>query len=79
MTTKDAIVRARISPDIKQSAELILTKLGLNTSQAINLFFSKIIANRGIPFSLNLEDEDIPENYTKITDENNLKSIIGLE
>jgi len=79
MTTKNAVVRARISPDIKQSAESILTKLGLSTSQAINLFFSQIVANRGIPFNLNLEAEDIPENYTKITDEKSLKSLIGIE
>ena len=46
MATKTANVTARIQPDIKESAEAILEKLGIPVSV--------FIANNGIPFALNL-------------------------
>ncbi len=36
----DTTVRARVDSDLKQEAEAIFKKLGLNTSQAIVMFFA---------------------------------------
>jgi len=56
-----------------------LEKLGLNNSQAINIFYSQIVLHKGLPFPLSLEQCDTPENYTRIKDEAHFKSLIGLE
>lgn len=45
-------VRARVDESVKQQAESILHEIGLNTSQAINIFLKRIIAEEGIPFEL---------------------------
>ena len=45
----DATVRARVDSDLKQEAEAIFKKLGLNTSQAIVMFLNMVKLNNGIP------------------------------
>ncbi len=50
----DSTVRARVDTNIKQQAETILHEIGLNTSQAINIFLKKIVAENGIPFELKI-------------------------
>ena len=37
--SKSEVVRARIEPHLKENAECILAQLGLNTTDAINIFF----------------------------------------
>ena len=54
MATKTANVTARIQPDIKESAEAILEKLGIPFSVFIDMTYRQVIANNGIPFALNL-------------------------
>jgi DNA-damage-inducible protein J len=51
---KDAFVRARIEPRVKDSAERILNTLGLSSSEAISLFYRQIVLTRGIPFEIKL-------------------------
>ncbi|MES0491685.1 MAG: type II toxin-antitoxin system RelB/DinJ family antitoxin [Leptospirales bacterium] len=57
---KDATVRARIDGSTKKKAEKILHKLGLSTSEAINVYFNQILLNNGLPFELK-----VPNNQTK--------------
>ena len=54
MATKTANVTVRIQPDIKESAEAILEKLGIPVSVFIDMTYRQVIANNGIPFALNL-------------------------
>lgn len=53
-----AVVRARIDVDVKQKAEEILEEIGISSSQAINMFFRRVVQKRGIPFMLTLEASD---------------------
>ena len=48
--SKTAVVTARIDPDLKRSAEQVFTILGLNTTQAITLFFRQVELQQGLPF-----------------------------
>lgn len=50
MSLKSSNVTARVEPDIKESAEAILSRLGISTSNAINLFYRQIIMWNGLPF-----------------------------
>ena len=53
----EANIQTRIDGRIKNKAGRILSKLGLNHSQAINMFYRQIILRNGIPFSLELPDK----------------------
>ncbi len=47
-------VYARIDTNLKDNAEKILSQLGISPSSAIQMFYSQIILNRGLPFELKL-------------------------
>ncbi len=73
------MIRARIEPKAKNEAEEILKGLGLNPTEAISMFYYQIILKRGIPFSVSLEGEDTPENYTEVNSDDELKSLLNLK
>jgi DNA-damage-inducible protein J len=56
-TTKTASARALIDPEIKKEAETILKELGLSVSKSFELFYRQIIANRGLPFELQVPNQ----------------------
>ena len=66
--TRTEMVRAKISPALKTSAEGILSSLGMNPSQAIVLFYKQIELHNGLPFDLRLPPPSIP-NIAKMTDD----------
>jgi DNA-damage-inducible protein J len=41
---------ARVEPEIKKQAELVLEQLGISMSNAIGLFLRQVVLQRGIPF-----------------------------
>jgi DNA-damage-inducible protein J len=52
--SKTAVIRSRIESDLKSDVELILSRLGLTSSDAIQLLFRQIQLRRGIPFDVSL-------------------------
>lgn len=58
MAVKAAIVRARVDQKLKRDSEAILRKLGLNTTEAIRMFFTQVTLRRGLPFAVSLQTED---------------------
>ena len=60
--SRTATVRARIEPELKEDVEKLLGRLGLSTTEAINLFYNQIKLNQGIPFPIK-----IPNKITKET------------
>ena len=59
---KTATVRVRIQPRLKERAETIFHRLGINASQAIALFYKQVELRDGLPF-----DVAIPSVITKRT------------
>ena len=51
---KTAMINARIEPKLKKEVEAILERLGLNTTQAVSLFFRHVQNYRGLPFEVKL-------------------------
>lgn len=47
----------RIDEDIKREAEALFSKIGLNTSSAVNVFFRQAIREQAIPFELKPYDD----------------------
>jgi DNA-damage-inducible protein J len=60
--SKTATVRARIQPELKEHAETVFQRLGLNATQAITLFYKQVESRGGLPF-----DVVIPASTTKQT------------
>ena len=54
----DATVRARVDSDLKQEAEAIFKKLGIDTSQAIVMFLNMVKLQNGIPFDMKIPNKE---------------------
>ncbi|HEX9321323.1 MAG TPA: type II toxin-antitoxin system RelB/DinJ family antitoxin [Xanthobacteraceae bacterium] len=55
---KTETVRARIEPKLKRSAEAVLKKIGLTSSEAITLFYTQIKLANGLPFPLRVPNRE---------------------
>ncbi|MGI0483544.1 type II toxin-antitoxin system RelB/DinJ family antitoxin [Geminocystis sp. CENA526] len=55
--SKTGTVRARIEPDLKIRVEHIFQKLGLSTTEAINLFYKQVELQQGLPFEVKIPNE----------------------
>jgi len=54
-------IRSRIEPELKDEAQAVLDRVGLNISDAIRLFLRQVVAARGLPF----EVRDVPNATTQ--------------
>ena len=43
-------VQARISPELKQEAEAVISDIGLSTADAIRVFLKQVVNSGGLPF-----------------------------
>lgn len=50
-------VFARVEPEIKEQAEIVLEKLGIPMSNAVGMFLRQVVMQRGIPFEVKLPAE----------------------
>ena len=53
-----ATISVRTTVETKRKAEKIFKKLGLNTTDAINIFYKMVILNQGMPFDVNIPNAD---------------------
>ena len=68
------MIRARVEDNLKKDVENILERLGLSTSEAINIFYHQIKLTRGIPFAVKMPNK-ITKKTLESTDKNqNLKT-----
>jgi DNA-damage-inducible protein J len=57
---KDAVVRARVEPRLKEEAETVFERLGISTTEAIRIFLTQVKMRRGLPFAVEIpEDAEI--------------------
>jgi DNA-damage-inducible protein J len=64
---KTATIRARIEPHLKQEVEKLFEKMGLTTTEAINLFYHQVMLRKGLPFNVVIPNK-ISEQVFKDTD-----------
>lgn len=57
MQSKTETIRARVVPQVKYNAEAIFEALGLSATDAINLFYTQVILNQGLPFEVKLPNK----------------------
>jgi DNA-damage-inducible protein J len=68
---KEAIVNARIEPKLKKEAEAIFDKVGLNSAEAIRLFYRQVCLHKGLPFEVRVPNK---ETLKAMRDANNRKT-----
>ena len=51
---KNATLNIRISPEVKKSAETVLSQLGVPMATAIDMFLKQVTLTGGIPFAVTL-------------------------
>jgi DNA-damage-inducible protein J len=54
MAKKTSTIHLRVEPDIKASVEKLLDRLGLNTTDAINIFLNQVVLTGGLPFPVKI-------------------------
>jgi addiction module RelB/DinJ family antitoxin len=52
--SKTTSIFARVEPEIKEQAEMVLNKLGIPMSNAINIFLRQVILQNGLPFEVKI-------------------------
>ncbi|MEE8393451.1 MAG: type II toxin-antitoxin system RelB/DinJ family antitoxin [Rhodospirillales bacterium] len=58
---KSEMIRARMEPSIKRSAEAVFKALGMTASEAITLFYKQVALHRGLPFAVRIPNQATEE------------------
>jgi DNA-damage-inducible protein J len=56
MAKKTSTIHLRVEPDIKADVEKLLGRLGMSTTDAINIFLNQIILTGGLPFPVKMPE-----------------------
>jgi len=54
---KTAMIRARTEPSLKEEVENILEKLGMSSTEAINMFYRQVKLRKGLPFDVRIPNK----------------------
>ena len=55
--SKGTTINARIDPDTKSKAQVILGNLGMTMSEAIAIYLRQVVYQRAIPFDIRIPNE----------------------
>lgn len=66
---KTATLNLRVNPTVKEQAEIVLSRLGVPMSTAINMYLNQISLTGGIPFAVTLPKTPEDINADVMTDE----------
>lgn len=76
---KTQMIHARVEPALKKSVEAIFSKLGLNTTDAIALFFKQVELNRGLPFAVKIPNKKTRAAVTQLRRQKQPKTYASAE
>ena len=65
---KTATLNLRVNPTVKEQAEMVLARLGVPMSTAINMYLNQISLTGGIPFAVTLPKTPEDINADVMTD-----------
>ena len=55
---RNDVIHVRVSDDLKNNVESILSDLGITLSYAVNMYLKQIVSRRGIPFDVVLPSQE---------------------
>ncbi len=56
MAKKTSTIHLRIEPEIKADVDRLLGRLGISTTDAINIFLNQVILTGGLPFPIKIPE-----------------------
>jgi DNA-damage-inducible protein J len=56
MAKKTSTIHLRIEPEIKADVDKLLGRLGISTTDAINIFLNQVILTGGLPFPVKMPE-----------------------
>lgn len=56
--SRTAEIKVRVEPELKAQVINLLDRIGLTQSEAVNLYYHKIVEEQGIPFSLKVPNAE---------------------
>ena len=65
----------RLDADKLMEAKQILSQLGMNFSEAVNIFTSMIVAKQGLPFDVTLPNEETKAALLDVRARKNLRNV----
>ena len=84
---RTAMINARTERELKEEVEGILKTLGISTTEAINIFFRQVKMRRGLPFPVEIpndetlaafRDSEEGKGLTKCKDANDMFKRLGV-
>jgi len=69
---KTETVRARIEPELKAEAEIVLDTLGMSATEAITLFYKQLSLRKGLPFDVKIPNAQTREAMRQARDREDL-------
>jgi DNA-damage-inducible protein J len=60
---KTAMINARTERELKEEVTGILKTLGLSTTEAINIFFRQVKLRKGLPFPVEIPNDETLETF----------------
>ncbi len=76
---KTAMITTRVDPNLKADAEKVLSKLGISTTEAINLFLSQVRLRKGLPFDVKIPNKATLKAMQDAEEGRNLSSYDSLD
>jgi len=76
---KEAVVSARVDPELKTNVEQVFKALGLSTTQAITLFFKQVEFWNGLPFEVKIPNQDTVQALEEARARQNLVTFNSLD
>jgi DNA-damage-inducible protein J len=71
--TQNAVLRARISEEVKNEAAAVLAGMGLTVSDACRIFLTKVAREKALPFELNTPNRETVEAMKELDEGRGLK------
>ena len=76
---KTAMIRVRVEPELKREAEELFAALEISTTEAITLFYRQVTMHRGLPFPVQIPNEETVEALRQSRDGEGLEEHATLE
>jgi len=64
-----------LNSEIKEKAKEILSRYGLSLSDAVNIFLTQVVLEKGIPFPIRIPNETTKQALKEVREKKNLEEI----
>lgn len=63
----------KLDKTTKEKAKVIFEQLGINMGEAVNMFLTQVVLNKGIPFNIKLPNEQTAKTMKDIVEGKNIE------